>query len=99
MNRLLWWLIAGSKGGVNRANMIIALKEMPCNAHQLSERLSLDYKTIQHHLRILEENRLTVAQGGSYGKVYFLSKELEENYPEFLEIWERVRKKLIIQER
>jgi len=93
MNRILWWLIAGSKGGANRASMIMALKESPCNAHQLSERLSLDYKTVQHHLRILDENRLVVSQGGGYGKVYFLSKELEADYQEFLEIWERVGKK------
>jgi DNA-binding transcriptional ArsR family regulator len=93
MNRILWWLIAGSKGGANRASMIIALRERPCNAHQLSERLSLDYKTVQHHLRILDENRLVVSQGGGYGKVYFLSKELEADYQEFLEIWERVGKK------
>jgi DNA-binding transcriptional ArsR family regulator len=99
MNRILWWLIAGSKGGANRASILIALKEMPCNAHQLSERLALDYKTIQHHLRILDENRLIVAQGGGYGKVYFLSKELDANYHEFLEIWERVGKKEIVPEK
>ena len=93
MNRILWWLIAGSKGGANRASMIMSLKDSPCNAHQLSERLSLDYKTVQHHLRILDENRLVVSQGGGYGKVYFLAKELEANYQEFLEIWERVGKK------
>jgi DNA-binding transcriptional ArsR family regulator len=93
MNRILWWLIAGSKGGANRATILMALKEAPCNAHQLSERLSLDYKTVQHHLRILDENRLVVSQGGGYGKVYFLSKEFEANYGEFLEIWARVGKK------
>jgi DNA-binding transcriptional ArsR family regulator len=90
MNRVLWWLIAGSKGGINRANILIALKESPCNAHQLSERLSLDYKTVQHHLRILDENRLIVSQGGGYGKVYFPSKDFEASYNEFLEIWERI---------
>ncbi len=93
MNRIIWWLIAGSKGGVNRASILRALKDAPCNANQLSERLSLDYKTVQHHLRILDENRLIVSQGGGYGKVYFLSKEFEANYQEFLEIWERVGKK------
>lgn len=93
MNRIIWWLIAGSKGGANRAHILIALKDMPCNANQLSERLALDYKTIQHHLRILVENHLIVAQGTGYGKVYFLSKEFEAGYGEFLEIWERVGNK------
>jgi predicted transcriptional regulator len=99
MNRIIWWLIAGSKGGANRASILIALKEDPCNAHQLSERLSLDYKTIQHHLRILDENRLIVSQGGAYGKVYFISKGMEADYDEFLEIWNRVGKKLKANER
>lgn len=99
MNRIIWWLIAGSKGGANRASILIALKESPCNAHQLSERLSLDYKTIQHHLRILDENRLIISQGGSYGKVYFISKDMETDYDEFLEIWNRVGKKLKANER
>ena len=93
MNRVLWWLIAGSKGGANRASILIALRERPCNANQLSERLGLDYKTVQHHLRILDENRMIVSQGGGYGKVYFLSKDLEASYQEFLEIWDRVGKK------
>jgi predicted transcriptional regulator len=93
MNRIIWWLIAGSKGGANRANILMALKDRPCNANQLAERLSLDYKTIQHHIRILEENRLIVAEGASYGKVYFLSKDFEADYEEVLEIWERVGNK------
>jgi hypothetical protein len=32
--------------------------------------------------------------GEPYGKMYFLSVELEENFEVFLEIWERIGKKL-----
>ncbi len=51
--RLLWWLIAGTRGGVNRARIILALHDLPSNANQLAEHLGLDYKTIRHHLDVL----------------------------------------------
>ena len=63
MKRLLWWLIAGSRGGANRAQMIRALKERPYNAHQLAEAMHLDYKTVRHHLKVLSENSVVVASG------------------------------------
>jgi len=46
MKKILWWLIAGTKGGINRARIIIELHERPYNANQLSEKLELDYKTL-----------------------------------------------------
>jgi hypothetical protein len=55
MERVLWWLIAGTKGGVNRARMINALRDRPYNANQLSEVLALDYKTIRYHLKVLSD--------------------------------------------
>ncbi|HPX77955.1 MAG TPA: ArsR family transcriptional regulator, partial [Methanobacterium sp.] len=32
MKKLLWWLIAGSSGGPNRARIILMLNERPYNA-------------------------------------------------------------------
>jgi len=61
MNRIIWWLIARSKVGANRASILMALADRPCNASQLAERLSLDYETIQHHIRILDDSRLIVS--------------------------------------
>ena len=63
MKRLLWWLLAGSRGGTNRVVVIRALKERPYNAHQLAEALHLDYKTVRHHLKVLAENNVVVASG------------------------------------
>ncbi len=37
MKRVIWWLIVGTKGGVNRARIIRALMERPSNANQLTE--------------------------------------------------------------
>lgn len=95
IKRLLWWLIAGSTGGVNRARIIHTLNERPYNANQLSELLSLDYKTIRHHIEVLEKNSLITSTGSKYSKMYFISPLLEENYEIFEEIWERIGKKKI----
>ena len=91
---LMQWLIAGQRGGVNRALIINALQEEPKNANQLASLLKLDYRTIRHHLEILEKNRLLTSMGETYGKMYFLSNELEENFEVFLEIWNKIGNKL-----
>lgn len=93
MKKLLWWLIAGMKGGLNRAKIIKALNDRPYNANQLSEELQLDYKTIRHHIKVLEDNNIIKATGGKYGKMYFLSSSMENNYDIFDEIWEQIGEK------
>ncbi len=40
-----------------------------------------------------EANNLITATGGKYGKMYFLSSLLEENYGLFNEIWVEICKK------
>ena len=84
MEQILFYLIAGTRGGETRARILRTIKKEPCNAHKLSERLKLDYKTIQHHLNLLEKHRLLTKQGG-YGAVYFLSEWLEKNWKIFKE--------------
>ncbi len=91
MKKLLWWLIAGSSGGPNRAKIIMALYERPYNAHQLAEKLNLNYKTIRHHLKVLEENNVITSSGQKYGELYFLSDQMMENYDVFHDIWEELR--------
>ncbi|KUK75095.1 winged helix-turn-helix domain-containing protein, partial [Methanobacterium sp. 42_16] len=56
MRKFLWKLLAGTKGGLNRARIIDELKNRPYNANQLAERLSLNYKTIKYHIEVLEKN-------------------------------------------
>lgn len=93
MKKLLWWLIAGMKGGINRARIIKMLHERPYNANQLSEELNLDYKTVRHHIKVLEQNNIIRSTGEKYGKMYFLSDEMEESYDIFNEIWKQIGKK------
>lgn len=90
VRRILWWVIAGNRGGANRARIILSIKEQPSNANQLAHKLGMDYKTVRHHLNILKRNRLILEVGESYGSMYFLSPELEQNYEEFMKIWERI---------
>ena len=86
MRRNIWWLIAGSRGGENRARIIESIHEEPQNTHQLSENLGLDYKTVKHHLDLLIQNQIIIAEGPGYGKIYFLSEPFEEEFDEFLKI-------------
>jgi DNA-binding transcriptional ArsR family regulator len=90
---LLGWLIAGTRGGATRTKIIEALKETPQNANQLANQLGMDYRTIRHHLKVLEKNRLVTTVGEGYGTTYFLSPALEENYVLFEEIVKRMWKK------
>ena len=91
--RLLWWLLAGSRGGVNRARIIHTLHETPSNANQLAEILGLDYKTIRHHLDILVKNEAIVPQCEGYGTVYFVSDDIEANFEDFRQIWVKIGEK------
>jgi len=90
---LLGWLIAGTRGGMTRAKMIAILKETPQNANQLANLLEMDYRTIRHHLEVLEKNRIITSAGEGYGKTYFLSPVMEENYALFEEIVKKIWKK------
>ncbi len=90
---LLGWLIAGTRGGATRANIIKALNEAPQNANQLANLLKLDYRTIRHHLDVLQKNGIIVIAGDRYGATYFLSPIMEENYSLFQEILDKIWEK------
>ena len=95
MQRMIWWLIVGTKGGLNRALIIRALKERPYNANQLAKLLRLDYKTIRYHLKVLLDNNIITVEGNKYGAVYFPSSNMEKEYEVFEEylnrMWEKFK--------
>ena len=94
MRQILWFLLAGTRGGETRAMILRAIEERPRNAHQLAKGLGLDYKTIQHHLRMLEKHRIVHAVNkGGYGAAYFLSPEAEAFAKAEGRIWEQFGKK------
>jgi len=94
MKNLLWYLVAGTKGGETRGKIIDLIKKKPSNANKIAEMLKLDYKTVRHHLEVLEKNNIiTAVNKGNYGAVYFLSELMESNIKFFNEIWEQFGKK------
>ena len=94
IKRVLWWLIAGSRGGESRGRIIVALKGTPQNANRLAETLVMDYKTVRHHLGVLKKNNIVTTVGEGYGITYFLSSEVEQNYALFEDIWEGIGNKV-----
>jgi len=90
MKRVLWWLIAGTKGGENRAKIISTLHQRPYNANQLAKKLNMHYKTVRHHIKVLEENNVIKSSGEKYGGMYYLSTQMEDNYELFKHIWHEI---------
>ncbi len=94
LNRRLWHLIVGTRGGINRAKIIWFLREKPANANAIAADLRLDYKTVRHHLDILRDNDFVMASSGNngYSTTYSLSPRLQTHFEEFLEIWTKFRR-------
>lgn len=94
MKNLLWYLVAGTKGGETRGRIIDLLRKKPSNANKIAEILKLDYKTVRHHLEVLEKNNIIYPLNkGSYGAVYFMSELMNANFTIFEEIWAKFGKK------
>ena len=91
--RLLWYLFAGSRGGENRIRIIDIIKEQPHNINQLAEALSIDYKSVQYHIGVLEKNNMVTKVGEKYGVLYFISNYLEANIEAFNEVKAAIDKK------
>jgi DNA-binding transcriptional ArsR family regulator len=91
LRRLLWYLLGGTRGGPNRVEILKALRDRPLNANQLAGAVHLDYKTIEHHVKVLEENGLvTFSEKGTYGAVLFLTPRMEEAWSLLEEIWGKI---------
>ena len=77
--KLLFYLFTSTRGGFTRLRIIMMLLENPLNTHQLSQELDLDYKAVQHHMKVLEKNNMVKKIGDKYGAIYHLSIFLEVN--------------------
>lgn len=96
--RLLWYVLAGSRGGPNRGRIINLLRQEPYNVNRLAGALNVHYRVAEHHVRVLEKNHLIASGGDRYGKLFFLSPEMEAHLNLFDEIWRQVTQKLELQE-
>jgi Helix-turn-helix domain len=64
---LMWYLLFATRGGPNRRRLLEELDRTPANPHQLAARLALDYRTVRHHLKVLERNgAVSRPMGGAY---------------------------------
>jgi DNA-binding transcriptional ArsR family regulator len=88
MEKALWYLLVGTRGGENRARIIVALDERPRNANQLAECLDVAYTTVRHHLAMLREHDVIEPGDDEYGKLYFLTDRFEHHREEFETVME-----------
>jgi len=79
LRRILWFLLGGKRGGENRVRIIRRLRVRPSNMNQLAGDLELQYKAVQHHIRILVSSSLVTVSGEGYGKVYMLTPWFEHH--------------------
>lgn len=87
-------VFTGMSGRFTRMRIICAITETPMNVQQLSETLELDYKTVQHNIRVLEKNNFIDRQGDGYGDIFFPSELISANLPTLYKVIRRVEKRL-----
>ncbi len=92
--KLLLYLFTSTRGGFSRLRIIIHLLGKPYNTHQLAQTLELDYKAIQHHLKVLEKNNMISKVGEKYGAIYHLSNFLELNIRTLEEAIDKLDRKM-----
>ncbi len=92
--KLLLYLFTGTRGGFTRLRIIMLLIDRPFNTHQLSKEMGLDYKAIQHHMKVLEKNNLVTKVGEKYGAIFHLSNFLEINIRALDEAIEKLERKI-----
>ena len=90
MKKALWYLIAGTRGGANRARIIRELDDRPRNANQLADELDVEYNTVRHHLDLLHEHDVIEEGPQQYGKLYFLTDQFEHHREEFESIIDKL---------
>jgi len=92
--KLLLYLFTSTRGGLTRLRIIIHLLDRPYNTHQLSQVLDLDYKAVQHHMKVLEKNNMVTKIGEKYGAIFHLSNFLEINIGALDEAIDKLDRKL-----
>lgn len=87
---ILWSIVAGTRGGINRAKILNLVKDNPLNANKIATILNLDYKTVIHHVKILSKNKLIIKAEKNYSAEYQVSQIMKENQIVLEEIMEKI---------
>ena len=93
-NELFSSVFTGMSGRYTRMRIICAITEEPMNTLEISKNLEMDYKTIQHNIKVLESNSLIVREGEGYGDLFFASELITSNLPTLYKVIRRVEQKL-----
>lgn len=72
--------LSGARGGTNRRRILETLVDRPRNANRLAAALELDYKTVRHHLSVLEEAGAVTSTGDEYGAVYVPTERMRQRW-------------------
>ena len=91
LKRVLWFVLGGARGGLNRAKILHELRHRPLNLNQMADKLGVDYRTVMRHVEVLKSNSLVVTQGERYGAMYFLSPRLQASIGLFDEVVGKLR--------
>lgn len=87
---ILWSIIAGTRGGINRAKILNLIKDTPMNANKIATVLNLDYKTVVHHVKILSKNELVSKSDKEYGAEFQLTQLMKDNQSALEEIMQKI---------
>ena len=71
---------------------MLVLRKRPINRNQLAIELGVDYKSVQHHLKILQGNNLVKKMGNKYDVKYCVSTLFENSEFVFDEIVDKLKK-------
>jgi len=75
---VFWVLFVGSRGAATRIRIMSALRKRPSNRNQLATELGMDYKGIEHHIKVLEGNNLVKKIGNKHIVTYCVSNSFFE---------------------
>ncbi len=92
VKRLFLFVFAGTRRSIARHKIVQIIRNNPLNIHQISKEVGIDYKAIQHHIKVLEKNNLISKVGDTYAVMYFLAPLLESNLEVFDEIVSKMEK-------
>ena len=92
--RLLLYLFTGTRGGYTRLRIVMLLLQKPYNTYQLSQKLEMDYKAVQYHMKVLVKNNLVSKIGEKYGALFYISSLLEYNIRALNEAIDKLEKKM-----
>ncbi|MFQ5439914.1 MAG: ArsR/SmtB family transcription factor [Nitrosopumilaceae archaeon] len=87
-------VFTGMSGRYTRMRILCAITEEPLNTRELSQRLNLDYKTVKHNIKVLENNNLILREGNGYGDMFFSSDVISSNLPTLYKVIRKVEDKL-----